>query len=46
MVAPEVFEARPVKVERMVGPLAEVTEGISPGDRVVTQGIEQLLAGR
>ncbi len=44
--APEVFEARPVKIDRVVGPLAEISEGVSPGDRVVTQGIEQLRAGR
>ncbi|MDO8608703.1 MAG: efflux RND transporter periplasmic adaptor subunit [Phaeospirillum sp.] len=44
--APELFEARPVKVERIVGPLAEISEGVKPGDRVVTQGIEQLRAGR
>jgi RND family efflux transporter MFP subunit len=44
--APESFEARPVKVERVVGPLAEISEGVAAGDRVVTQGIEQLKAGR
>ncbi|CAA7625631.1 Membrane-fusion protein [Candidatus Terasakiella magnetica] len=44
--APETFEARPIKVERIVGPLAEISEGVNPGDRVVTQGIEQLRAGR
>lgn len=44
--APEAFEARPVKVERVIGPLAEVVEGVMPGDRVVTQGIEQMRAGR
>lgn len=43
---PEAFEARPVKVERVIGPLAEVSEGVRPGDRVVTQGIGQLAAGR
>lgn len=44
--APESFEIRPVKVNRVIGPLAEITEGVQPGDRVVTQGIEQLKAGR
>lgn len=44
--APEAFEARPVKVDRVIGPLAEVVEGVMPGDRVVTQGIEQMRAGR
>jgi|ThiBio_inoc_biof_1041523.scaffolds.fasta_scaffold09907_2 RND family efflux transporter MFP subunit len=44
--APETFEVRPVKVVRTIGPLAEIAEGINPGDRVVTQGIEQLKAGR
>jgi len=44
--APEVFEFRPVKIERVIGPLAEIAEGVKPGDRVVTQGIEQLKAGR
>lgn len=43
--APEAFEARPVKVLRVVGPLAEV-DGVQPGDRVVTQGIGQLAAVR
>lgn len=45
-IAPEVFEARPVKIERIVGPLAEISEGVSSGERVVVQGIEQLRAGR
>ncbi len=44
--APEKFEVRAVKVARVIGPLAEITEGVMPGDRVVTQGIEQLKAGR
>ncbi|CAA7622109.1 efflux RND transporter periplasmic adaptor subunit [Magnetospirillum sp. SS-4] len=44
--APEVFEVRPVRVARVIGPLAEIAEGVAPGDRVVTQGIEQLKAGR
>lgn len=44
--APETFEVRPVKVARVIGPLAEVAEGVRPGERVVTQGIEQLKAGR
>lgn len=44
--APEVFEIRPVKIERVIGSLAEIAEGVKPGDRVVTQGIEQLRAGR
>lgn len=44
--APETFEARPVKVGRIVGPLAEVMEGVNAGDRVVTQGVEQMKAVR
>lgn len=44
--APETFEVRPVKVARIIGPLAEIADGVAPGDRVVTQGIEQLKAGR
>lgn len=44
--APELFEVRPVKVARVIGSLAEVAEGVKPGDRVVTQGIEQIKAGR
>lgn len=44
--APETFEVRPVTVARVVGPLAEIADGVAPGDRVVTQGIEQLKAGR
>lgn len=43
--APEVFEARPVRVERVVGPLAEI-EGVRAGEKVVTQGVEQLKALR
>ncbi|HSV30310.1 MAG TPA: efflux RND transporter periplasmic adaptor subunit, partial [Candidatus Omnitrophota bacterium] len=43
--APEVFEARPVVVHQVVGPLAEVF-GVQPGDRVVVQGVEQLKAAR
>ncbi|MBI3445230.1 MAG: efflux RND transporter periplasmic adaptor subunit [Magnetospirillum sp.] len=44
--APEVFESRPIKIDRVVGPLAEISEGVHAGDRVVTQGIEQLRGGR
>lgn len=43
--APEAFEARPIKVERLVGPLAELA-GLRPGERVVVQGVEQLKAAR
>lgn len=43
--APETFEARPIRVDRMVGPLAEI-EGVKAGDRVVIQGVEQLKALR
>jgi membrane fusion protein, heavy metal efflux system len=45
--APETFEARPVKVERVVGPLAELAAGaVQPGERVVVQGVEQMRAVR
>ncbi|RAU22809.1 efflux RND transporter periplasmic adaptor subunit [Paramagnetospirillum kuznetsovii] len=44
--APEVFEARPVKLERIVGPLAEISDSVAPGERVVSQGVDQLRAGR
>lgn len=44
--APETFESRPVKVGRMIGPLAEIVEGVRAGDRVVTQGVEQIKAVR
>lgn len=44
--APETFEARPVKVGRTIGPLAEIMEGVQAGDRVVTQGIGQIKAVR
>ncbi len=44
--APETFEIRPVRVNRVIGPLAEIAEGVQTGDRVVIQGIEQLKAGR
>ncbi len=43
--APEAFEARPIIVHQVVGPLAEV-HGVATGERVVTQGIEQLKAAR
>ncbi len=43
--APETFEARPVRVEKLVGPLAEI-DGIRPGERVVVQGVEQLKSVR
>jgi cobalt-zinc-cadmium efflux system membrane fusion protein len=45
LTGPETFEARPVKVERLVGPLVEV-EGVRPGERVVVQGVTQLKAVR
>jgi cobalt-zinc-cadmium efflux system membrane fusion protein len=45
MTAPETFEARPVKVERLIGPLAEI-EGVKSGERVVVQGAAQLKAAR
>lgn len=44
-VAPEAFEARPIIVHRIVGPLAEV-HGVATGERIVTQGIEQMKAVR
>jgi len=44
--APESFETRPVKVGQVVGPLAEIVEGVRPGDRVVTQGVGQIKAVR
>jgi len=43
--APETFEARPIRVDRVVGPLAEI-EGVKAGERVVIQGVEQLKALR
>jgi RND family efflux transporter MFP subunit len=43
--APESFEARPVRVERTVGALAEI-DGLRAGERVVVQGVEQLKAVR
>ncbi|EME72061.1 membrane-fusion protein [Paramagnetospirillum caucaseum] len=43
--APETFEARPIRVERVVGPLAEI-EGVRAGEKVVIQGVEQLKALR
>lgn len=44
--APEQFEIRPVKIEQVVGPLAEIAAGVRAGDRVVVQGIEQIKAGK
>lgn len=44
--APEAFEARPVRPGRTIGNRTEIEEGLSPGDRVVTQGAEQLRAMR
>jgi RND family efflux transporter MFP subunit len=44
--APEVFDVRPVKVDRVVGNLAEISDGAQPGDKVVIQGIEQLKGAR
>lgn len=43
--APETFEARPVIVHQVVGPLAEV-HGVAAGERIVTQGMEQMKAAR
>ncbi|CAA7612610.1 Membrane-fusion protein [Magnetospirillum sp. LM-5] len=45
LTAPETFEARPVKVERLIGPLAEI-DGVKPGERVVVQGAAQLKSAR
>ncbi|MBC7950895.1 MAG: efflux RND transporter periplasmic adaptor subunit, partial [Rhodospirillaceae bacterium] len=44
--APETFEARPVKVGRLVGAWAEIVDGLKAGDRVVTQGVGQIRAAR
>lgn len=44
--APEAFEARPVKVGRIIGPLIEIEAGLAAGDRVVVQGAGQLRAAR
>lgn len=44
-IAPETFEARPIVLHRLVGPLAEV-HGVAAGERIVTQGIEQMKAAR
>jgi multidrug efflux pump subunit AcrA (membrane-fusion protein) len=43
--APETFEARPIRIERVIGPLAEIT-GVKAGEKVVIQGVEQLKALR
>ncbi|MCC7168666.1 MAG: efflux RND transporter periplasmic adaptor subunit [Rhodospirillales bacterium] len=43
---PERFEARPVRIGRIVGSLAEIVEGLANGDRVVVQGVEQIKAVR
>jgi len=43
--APESFEARPVRVDKVVGSLAEI-DGVHAGERVVVQGVEQLKAAR
>jgi cobalt-zinc-cadmium efflux system membrane fusion protein len=43
--APETFEARPIRIERVIGPLAEI-EGVKSGEKVVIQGVEQLKALR
>jgi cobalt-zinc-cadmium efflux system membrane fusion protein len=45
LTAPETFEARPVKVERLIGPLAEI-DGLKTGERVVVQGAAQLKTAR
>ncbi|MEO5337017.1 MAG: efflux RND transporter periplasmic adaptor subunit [Magnetospirillum sp. WYHS-4] len=45
-VGPEAFVARPVGVGRVVGPIAEIEDGLSPGERVVVQGVQQLRAAR
>lgn len=44
--APESFEARPVVVGRRVGEWSEIAQGLKPGERVVIQGVLQLLATR
>ncbi|MBF0427751.1 MAG: efflux RND transporter periplasmic adaptor subunit [Magnetococcales bacterium] len=44
--APERFEARPVRVGRHTAAWAEILAGLQPGDRVVTQGHNQLNAMR
>lgn len=44
--APEIFEARPVRLGRVVGGWAEVAEDVAPGERVVVRGAAQLAATR
>jgi RND family efflux transporter MFP subunit len=44
--APETFEARPVRPGRTIGNRTEIEEGLRPGERVVTQGAQQLRAMR
>lgn len=44
--APESFEARPVKLGRTLGDWSEIETGVAPGERVVVQGAMQLLATR
>lgn len=44
--APEIFEARPVRLGRVVGGWAEVAEDVAPGERVVVRGAAQLAAMR
>ncbi len=43
-VTPEVFEARQVTVERVVGSLAVLADGVRAGERVAIQGGDQLQA--
>ncbi len=44
-VGPETFEARPIILHQVVGPLAEV-HGVAAGECIVTQGVEQMKAVR
>ncbi|MBI4966489.1 MAG: efflux RND transporter periplasmic adaptor subunit [Rhodospirillales bacterium] len=44
--APERFEARVVRIGRIIGPQAEILEGVASGERVVVQGVEQIKAAR
>lgn len=45
-VAPEAFEARPVRVARSIGSWTEIEGGMQAGERVVVQGVAQLRAIR
>lgn len=44
-IAPETFEARPVTIRQIIGPLAEI-DGVASGELVVIQGVDQLRAVR